>query len=241
MDGVSAFNPLQTLGVTALFLVAFALFGVSVVKLKKGSKKGSTRSEKPMEIVSSMALGPKRQLMIVRIRDQEIVIASTEAGVTMLTEVANEPQRPSLADMRPLQKLAKASPDLMLSSPETKASYESDSDDNSVRKSDFLLKALNNLKEKKSTREATSTNTFESESEPQVDLKNPGKKGRSPTLSGNKNGFNKFFATAFEQEASRSVGKKAAAKSASENDESVENVTKMIREKNKNMQPAGQS
>jgi flagellar biogenesis protein FliO len=241
LEGVPAFNPVEALGAMALFLVAFALIGVTVVKLKKGKKQGSTRAEKPMEVVSSMAIGPKRQLMIVRIRDQEIVIASTETGVTMLTDVSNKPQRPTIADMRPLQQLTKATPDVIVSPREQKHNYDSDSEETSARKSDFLQKALNNLKEKKSSRPAISTDAYETDGEPQIDFKSESKKARSPALSGNKNGFNKFFANAFEQEASRSIGKKTAIKSQPEPEESVENVTKMIREKLKNMQPAGQS
>jgi flagellar biogenesis protein FliO len=235
LDGVPSFNPVQALSVTALFLGAFAFIGMSIVRMRRGKSGGNSRPEKPMEVVSALPIGPKRQIMIIRIRDQEIVIASTENGVTMLTDVAEKRHRPMVADTRPLQLLTKQAPEskqnLRIESDDTAPSLN----DSNNNKSEFLMKALNNLKEKKSIKQEPTTSNLPTESETQREAS----KARTPALSNNKGGFNKFFASAFEQEAKRAVSKSQASKNGIDSEESVENVTKMIREKLKNMQPTG--
>ena len=284
LDGVPSFNPWQAGSVTVLFLAAFGLVGMSIVRVRKGKNYKTSKQEKPMEVVSTMSVGPKRQLMIVRIRDQEIVIASTETGISMLTDVTEKIQRPVLADMRPLAQLTKSNADFLMPSKELKASSSRDFEDTGSKKSEMLLKALSNLKEKKELSGTRNSNAADesrttgesgntANSRREMDFgsvgdsaeRNDSTRGidaverdgkRTPTLPINKTGFNKFFAKAFEEEAGRSISKSNAAKSSSvkgssakgssanndaaeEQEESVENVTKMIREKLKNMQPAG--
>lgn len=171
--------------------------------------------------------------MIVRIRNQEIVIASTESGVTMLSEVAKEqPPKTMLADMRPLTQLARtsiAATHTASDSKETGYNYSESSAENdtpTTRKSDILSKALNSLKEKKNAPKSSDNEKSTKNTEP------------SPALSGNAPGFTKFFANAFEQESKRNVSKQRT-ESQESADDSVENVSKLIRERLKNMQSAG--
>jgi flagellar biogenesis protein FliO len=234
LEQVEPFQPWQAGTAITLFLAALGLVGYSMVRVRNHKGTKNTRPEKPMEIISSMNIGPKRQLLIVRVRNQEIVIASTEAGVTMLSEVAKEnQQRPVLADMRPLTQLARAAasaPQQSEADSMSSSNYASNmlgtDEATTARKSDLLTKALNNLKEKKAAAKSSDTEKSTRQSAP------------TPTLSNNPAGFNKFFANAFEQEAKRTINRQNTENDGN-GDDSVENVSKLIREKLKNIQSAG--
>jgi flagellar biogenesis protein FliO len=235
LEQVEPFQPWQAGTAITLFLAAIGLVGYSMVRVRNHKGTKNPRPEKPMEIISSMNIGPKRQLLIVRVRNQEIVIASTEAGVTMLSEVAKETQqqRPMVADMRPLTQLARASVAApqqsdtdSMSTPNYASNIRAAEEATTTRKSDLLTKALNNLKEKKAAVKNSETE------------KSARQSGPTPTLSSNPAGFNKFFANAFEQEAKRNLNSQRSDNDGNA-DDSVENVSKLIREKLKNIQAAG--
>lgn len=104
-----------------------------------------------MEIVSTLSLSPKRQIIILKIRDQEIVLSSTESGINFITEVSglNSHSKP-LLDKRQshiIDKLPLQRQDRMISD-----KLEGKNDSNtysqekiSEKKSDILLKALKSI------------------------------------------------------------------------------------------------
>ncbi len=224
----------QSLAVVVLSLAGLAVFGLSLVRYRNRQIQNPAKSEKPMQIINTLPLSPKRQLIMVRIRDQEIVLASTEQGISMLTEVGNSPQRaqayPMLSETRrPRERSneivqdARDSMTRLMPAQETEERIIAESKSS---KSDMLLKALNGIKEKKSTRKAPAEETVSSEPK---DLE---------SARGSKAAFPKYLANAFQQEAKRELGKQRDASTTTE-DDSVENVSRMIREKLKTMQPTG--
>jgi flagellar biogenesis protein FliO len=82
----SSDNDLIKNSAIALFmLIGFAGAGIFLVKLKKGSLKIGQKS--PIELVSSLTLSPKRQIILVRIKGKEFALASTEMGIQVIGEI----------------------------------------------------------------------------------------------------------------------------------------------------------
>jgi len=75
-------------------ILGIAAAGVMAVRIKQGRVFTAGRSEKQLQLITSMSLSPKRQIILVRIRDKEVALASTEHGITMLTELSTQGATP---------------------------------------------------------------------------------------------------------------------------------------------------
>jgi flagellar biogenesis protein FliO len=238
LGGSDPLNLPQSAAVVVLSLAGLGLFGLSLVRYRNRQTQNPSKNEKPMQIISTLPLSPKRQLIMVRIRDQEIVLSSTEQGISMLTEVGGGTARnqsyPMLGETRrERDTTASRSHEIIQDTRETMArlmpareTEERIITEGKSGKSEMLLKALNGIKEKKSTRKTPAEEPTVAESKP-----------AEPT-KGAKAAFPKYLANAFQQEAKRELAKQRETPAGTEED-SVENVSRMIREKLKTMQPTG--
>ncbi len=198
-----------------------SILGSLAYILTKFRKKGIfslVKSEKIMDIVSTLPISPKRQILILKIRDQEIVVSNTESGISFLTEITGGLNNRVFQEKKQLQLNEK----LMLQKQDRnifdKVDQKNEQNNNlsdkiSEKKSDILLKALksinsNNLNQKKNK---TSDEVPQSQN-----------KGDS---------FPKYLANQFENESKKEIKKKE------EDVDSVENVTNLIREKLRSMKP----
>lgn len=210
-------------------VIGLGIFGITLVRLKKRGKLGFGKSERAqMEIISQMTLSPKRKIILVRIRDQEIALASTEQGITMLTEVGTvKPARQSIAATNVETRL--------VSAPRTETKTRESVSDSvaAAKKSESFLNALKNIKTKAAQQETTSNNQTHNTSN---DTQKPTANKASPTMNQTRGAFPKYLANAFQQEGNRKVSGKSVENGDEEN---LENVTNMIREKLKNIHQAG--
>lgn len=60
---------------------------IRLVGHRKGPSSSAHHSNKMMGVISSLELSPKRQILLVRIREKEVALASTEAGISLLCDV----------------------------------------------------------------------------------------------------------------------------------------------------------
>lgn len=230
----------------ALFVVAgiagIGALGLLLVRLKKRGGLSFSKSEKDMTILSTMPLSPKRQIILIKIRDQELALASTEHGITVLTEVRS--MRPQVqVDAR--QMLPKVQEELSSRAsaaaiPAKRAALpkaESNEDESRKHKSEIFLQALKSLKSKNVSKVERRVETAENvagEAEEEVSSPLPARKresaaaSKTPTMNSTRASFPKYLANAFEQEQKRKVP-------VEDEEESVENVTNMIRQKLKTM------
>ena len=81
------FNLWQSVSIVTFLLAAVGTGGYMMVRLKNKGGFGLQKSEKQMTVVSSLAIGPKRTILLLKIRDQEIAVASTEHGIQFLSEI----------------------------------------------------------------------------------------------------------------------------------------------------------
>ncbi len=180
--------------VSGLGLLAFLFLRI------RHKNSGTTDKElKNIEMVSSLSISPKRQIMILRIKDKEIIIANTEHGIQPLGELSEHKEQ-----------LTEKVTEIKL--PKLKERIDSVTQDNSEKeitqkKSEILLNAIRKM-------ESNSIKKQEKE------IPNEGH-----------NLFPKYYSQAFEQEAKKEINKEETS------EESIDNVTKMIREKLKSMKP----
>ncbi|KAB8027721.1 flagellar biosynthetic protein FliO [Fluviispira multicolorata] len=201
------------------FSSIIAVVGYFLAKIKKRGSFLISRQDKIMDVVSSLSLSPKRQIVILRIRDQEIVVSNTEAGINFLTEVSggnnfqSKPiieKKPSLiSDKMTFSKLDRS---LVEKADSKKEGNPLGTDKVAEKKSDILLKALKSLNSNSLTQK----------------LKNSEEKNNEENKIGN---FPKYLASQFEAESKKELKKKE------EDGDSVENVTNLIREKLRSMKP----
>lgn len=240
-------TPWASYATVGFLILGMAATGLLAVKLRQGRSFGSNKSERQMQIISSLALSPKRQILLVKIRDKEVALASTETGVTLLTEM-DTPFRtaPHLVDesggeeprrRKVQQKILKEEPSKMIA-----AVSESAIDESAMARSEMLMGALKNLREK-SMRGKTAINKERIESTVQQPIPetrraeepretNGFSKSQAkaePTLRQTRAAFPKYLANAFEKEANRAPAQ-------SQTDEAG-NVTNMIRERLKELRP----
>ena len=203
---------------SSFFVAIIGFIGYVLSKFRKKGMFSLTKTEKVMNIVSTLPISPKRQILIIKIRDQEIVVSNTESGISFLTELSNSSFNRSVQEKKQTQLSEK----LLITSQE-KNNYEKNeqknnninllNDKNPEKKSDILLKALksinaNNLSQKK--------NKQTEESSP---------------IQNKVDSFPKYLANQFENESKKEVKKK------DDDVDSVENVTNLIREKLRSMKP----
>ncbi|BBH51923.1 flagellar biosynthetic protein FliO [Fluviispira sanaruensis] len=201
------------------FTSIIAVCGYFLVKMKKRGAFAMTRPDKIMDVVSSLSISPKRQVLILRIRDQEIVVSNTEAGINFLTEISGNSgyQSKQIVEKKPnliSDKMTFSKSDRsFIEKPEPrKENVINNSDKVAEKKSDILLKALKSL----------NTNSLTQK------LKNSEEKNGEENKPGN---FPKYLASQFEAESKKDLKKKE------EDGDSVENVTNLIREKLRSMKP----
>ena len=75
-----------------LGVVLLMFFGV-VILFKKGMAKkgklGFLNKMKPVEVLSTTYLGPKKSLLLIKAHNQVLLLGSSETGINFLTEVEN--------------------------------------------------------------------------------------------------------------------------------------------------------
>lgn len=255
-------SPWSTITAGAFLLLGLAAAGLLLVRLKNGRSLGLAKAEKQLQLLSALSLSPKRQIVLLRIRDKEVAIASTEHGITLLTEMesGNRHTEQSTNDggIEKGQRGRSSQPLLTMDSPQlVAAGRNADStSEPTVGRSELLMGALKNIREKTSRSRANSnaTNTT-ADSRDERDLagsspKNASGMTRKDATSGSnpaetrlasegsikqtRANFPKYLANAFEQESRR--GPQQPASNEASQDESS-NVTNMIRERLKELRP----
>jgi len=81
------FNPWQSSAIMGGMLLVLASAGVILVRFKNRGLFPASRQEKLMEIVGTLALAPKRSVILVRIKGEEFALASTEHGISFLKSI----------------------------------------------------------------------------------------------------------------------------------------------------------
>lgn len=249
--GQTEHSPWTAYATGGFLILGLAATGVMMVRLRQGKTFGLNKSEKQMQLVSTLALSPKRQIILVRIRDKEVALASTEQGITLLTEMQSQNKHSSamLDDggneeprrRKAQQRVAQEEPTKMIAS----GVSESVGQETAIARSEMLMGALKNLREKNlrgkefsSTSEnlppaaIRSSDSEASEKKIQETVSESRSKGE-PTLKQTRAAFPKYLANAFEQESKRSIN----TNSNSSGSDEAGNVTNMIRERLKDLRP----
>ena len=77
----------------ATLVVAFLSFLGSLAyiltRLTKRRIFKNSKVEQAMNIISTLTISPKREIMLIQIRDKEIVLSNTESGIQYLSEISN--------------------------------------------------------------------------------------------------------------------------------------------------------
>jgi len=76
---------LHITAVSAAFVCGLVILGFFLIKLRKGLAfaKGYKRH---LHIVETLSLSPKRQIFLIRVKERELAIASTESGLQLLSD-----------------------------------------------------------------------------------------------------------------------------------------------------------
>lgn len=211
----------------ATLVVGFlSLLGVLAFVFTKFRSKGLFKNAKPenaMNIISTLSITPKRQVMLLQIRDKEIVISNTESGINYLADLGFSHHSASVSmEKKPAQiaNFINSIPISETSISKTRLDNEEEKSISNVlkkpilneKKSDILMKALKRMETDKGL---NSPNISKSEENKINDNESNGK-------------FPKYFSNLFEAESKKEIRKK-------EDQDSVENVTNLIREKLKSM------
>ena len=197
----------------ASIVVAFiSVIGILALFLRRIGKKGlfkKSKTENCMQIISSLSISPKRQIMLVQIKDMEFAISNTESGISFLSEInSSHQQREIHTEKKPYQisSYSTTPEDKIIDKNPLEKANKTLIDN---KKSDILMKALKRM---------------EKVPEP-VKVENK----KADTLEASPS-FPKYYSTIFENESKKEIVKK-------EDQESVENVTNLIREKLRSMKP----
>lgn len=236
-------------------ILGIAAAGVMAVRIKQGRGFAAGRSEKQLQLITSMSLSPKRQIILVRIRDKEVALASTEHGITMLTELSPQgsAQMTMLGDggneeprrRKVQQKIVQDEPVKLVASGTTRevdAGHET-----AIARSEMLMGALKNLREKNLRNRSSgqseapvSTANIQTQEMTAAERKitEPAEQSRSKaesTMKQTRTAFPKYLANAFEQESKRALPQNQNQAQSSQDE--AGNVTNMIRERLKELRP----
>jgi flagellar biogenesis protein FliO len=249
--GQSEQSPWTAYATGGFLILGLAAAGVMMVRLRQGKAFGLNKAEKQMQLVSTLALSPKRQIILVRIRDKEVALASTEQGITLLTEMqspnkhssamlddggSEEPRRRKVQ-----QRIVQEEPAKMIAS----GASESVGQETAIARSEMLMGALKNLREKNlrgkgssgSSENSSSASMRSSDSEASekkiLETVSESRSKGEPTLKQTRAAFPKYLANAFEQESKRNIGTNTNSSGSDE----AGNVTNMIRERLKDLRP----
>jgi flagellar biogenesis protein FliO len=235
----------NSISIICLFTAGLGISAYFIARLKGKKGFGIEKIEKQMQVLSAMPISPKRQILLVKIKDREIALASTESGIQFLLDVSSKAhvtenfQRREIAEERP-----KSIP--AFSQGETQRVAERAPDPKP--KSDIIRDALKKIRTTGETKQETETVTAapkikqkpQQAPEEQFDEGNPSehegerqKNARAaPAMQQSRGAFPKYLANAFESEQKRDLTRPQP-------EDSVESVTNMIREKLKSMQKVG--
>ncbi|MEY4066732.1 MAG: hypothetical protein RIR26_2940 [Pseudomonadota bacterium] len=257
-------TPWNTLTAGAFLLLGLAAAGLMLVRLKNGRTLGLSKTEKQLQLLSTLSLSPKRQIVLLRIRDKEVAIASTEHGITMLTEMESGARQTDLAanegGTEKSPRGRNAQPLLTMESPQLVASGRTSEPvgETATARSEMLMGALKSIREKTgrsraSSASASAASERREEREPQpLPVKNPSNTSKKEvafsseqsesrangdaTLRQTRANFPKYLANAFEQESKRGTPTPSTGEG---NQDESSNVTNMIRERLKELRPLG--
>lgn len=255
--GQSSSSPWSTLMAGGFLILGIAAAGVMIVRLKQGRGLALGKTEKQLQLITSMHLAPKRQIILVRIRDKEVALASTEHGITLLTELqAQSKNNLSLIDdggneeprrRKVQQRQFKDEPGQLVAS--SAQSDESVGQETAAARSEMLLGALKNLREKnlknkfskseETEQNITSRNQESNVQERKTDALALEKSKPESTMKQTRAAFPKYLANAFEQESRRALPTQQSQQS-QQNQQSQDDagsVTNMIRERLKELRP----
>jgi flagellar biogenesis protein FliO len=98
LNETAGFDPWQSAGLVFGLLALLGAGGVALVRLKGRGTFLPSKQEKLMEIVGTLAIAPKRSVLLVRIKGEEFAISSTEHGITFLHALGQGNARASAAD-----------------------------------------------------------------------------------------------------------------------------------------------
>jgi flagellar biogenesis protein FliO len=207
----------QSLWKGASIVVGFiALIGLLALFMAKMSRKGvfkKTKKDNALNIISTLSINPKRQVMILQVRDKEIVISNTESGINFITDIGNHTSyKETVIEKKPFQieNYIKSIPS-GISKIEEEVISTKKANHTTDKKSDLLLKALKRMEKEPAPEKPSSTE----------------EKQELTDMNGK---FPKYFSNIFENESKKEIKKK-------DDQDSVENVTNLIREKLRSMKP----
>jgi flagellar biogenesis protein FliO len=201
--------------VVVSFISGIGFLGYLLAKMSRRRVFKVTKAEQAMNVISSLTINPKRQLLLIQVRDKEIILANTESGIQLISEVnLKSTITESLHEKKafPIEDLIKKLPHN--SSPISKSHDAEDSlskRSDQEKKSDILVKALKRMENEPLKEKERKNELIEDEN------------SSSPK-------FQKYFSNMFESEAKKDYKRK-------EDSDSVENVTNLIREKLRSMKP----
>jgi flagellar biogenesis protein FliO len=66
-------------------LLLIAMGAIHLLKRRAAGDAPGAPAGKPLQLISTLPVGPKRQILLIRVRDQEVAVASTEAGISVLS------------------------------------------------------------------------------------------------------------------------------------------------------------
>ena len=224
----------QSASVVFAVISALGFGGLALVKLKRNGGIFTRSNEEPlMQVVSTLSLAPKRQIVLVKIRDQEFAMASTESGLQFLTAIGPN-------DALRTTSYSKATSGVPLGTTPMSFAALSDStmaantNHNENAKGSLQKEAnqgrvnllMNAIKEAKSQNAPSSEKTLRPAPAP-----SPSQQTSATAASP----FQKFLTQTFAKEQQRIPAQNAAAKENQEAEIDVDNVTDLIRQKLKQM------
>ncbi len=247
----------QNLGLAFGILIVLCLAAYQYSRSRSAGQTKQGRAPKALQLVATLPISPKRQVLLIRVRDTEIAVASTENGLSLLSEVresnaqAIESISAAKAERlpRPLPVVdgAESIPSRMLSSSTRET------------KSEILKKALESIESKR----ARQTQVSRDEAEDEIPLpkrdNRQAQRAAKPTPTENQTTatltspgtprLKKFFANSYKQSNDRdndqdqqNIAQRAASRSESASTQSAEtassqtdNVAQLIRDKLKQM------
>jgi flagellar biogenesis protein FliO len=256
--------PLTSLLSVGCLILGLGASGLLIVRFKNGRGLSKARHEKQMQLINTLALSPKRQILLVRIRDKEIALAATEHGITMLTEVQQSLKSASqLKDddtfnenhrLKNSQRLAQDDQMKMLSS--GPRADETVGQETGIARSEMLVGALKNLRAKNLKNKPVETESANSDrSIPPIVQNTAAERTVLNRLDNSKKqdqseeripqpAFPKYLANAFAQESKRTLASRDAQNQAqnvqqrtTQGNDEAGNVTNMIRERLKELRP----
>lgn len=233
-------------------ILGLAATGILLIRVRQGRSFGMGKSERELQLINCLALSPKRQILLVRIRDKEVALASTEQGITLLTEIESSSRNlPPLIDdgnfeeprkKKLQQRIVQEEPARMIAD-----STQTIGQETAIARSEMLMGALKNLREKNmrgkspnlppesdSSPTRSSQEPFRSDRQNIETLKDSSSKSE-PTLRQARTAFPKYLANAFEQESKRNIS--TGTNSGATVADDAGSVTNMIRERLKDLRP----